>query len=112
MENNINCINIIGNILTIITAIIGWLIVHKLSKQRDKEKETREFAYKVIINLIKEIENDAIHYHTSSQRDREKEIAIKEKLTFLDFYLQLLYKKLKTIKYDSVQLQMIIYKSL
>ncbi len=61
-------------ILNIILLLVGWVVVHRLSVKREKDKEKRQLGEK-IIGIVEELELTAKAYHTRSGRlevDEEK----------------------------------------
>lgn len=63
--------------------VIGWVVVHYLSRHRDLAKRRRDFCSETR-KLIEEIERQSIEYHTSTTRLHELEKAIKQSLDRLE----------------------------
>lgn len=70
---------ILGPIVQGIVVVVGWVVVHKLSAARDKDKARREIIAKSadgLMETLNEIFKKSIKYH-SEKRDKSLEIEIK-----------------------------------
>ncbi len=70
-------------VVNIVGLVVGWLVVHRFSKQRDLERARRELACSEIdtlLELVDEIFEAAITYHGGSTRDIRAERSIKMRL--------------------------------
>ncbi len=69
---------------------LGWLVVHKLTIVREKEKSRRDMLLKGIdelLSAVNEIFTDARKYHSQKIRDISLEVSIK--MTLQDISVQL-----------------------
>ena len=79
--------------------IIGWIVVHILSEDREIAKEWRAIS-RSTINLVNKIEAKAIKYHTSKKRNLDLERDLELKINLLDSYMTVLAKNDILIKKD------------
>lgn len=63
---------------SIILVILGWLVVHLFSRNRDLKKEARNFALETV-KYVTLIEEKSIKYHSNTSRDINEEHVIKLK---------------------------------
>lgn len=72
----------IKTIIQIVSIGIGWMVVHKLSESRDRDKARREMLAKAADGLSEEVTrlfSQSITYHTK-ERDRNDENILKMSL--------------------------------
>lgn len=78
----------------IILIILGWVVVHFFSRQRDLKKDARSFALQTA-NHVTKIEEKAIAYHVASARNESAEKELILLINDLDTRMMILKKKLK-----------------
>lgn len=68
-------IQLLGQIVSIVTVVVGWIVVHKLTEKRDKRKEIRE-SIDAFIDLLLDLEKKAIDFHqnTSFNENTSREL--------------------------------------
>lgn len=79
--------------------IIGWIVVHILSEDRDIAKEWRAISRNTV-DLVNKIEVKAIKYHTSKYRNLDLERDLELKINLLDSYITMLDKNGISIEKD------------
>lgn len=84
--------------VSIILVILGWIVVHFFSRNRDLKKEARSFALETVKHITL-IEEKSIKYHLNNERDINEEHIIKLKLNDLDSRINVLKKSIK-FKHD------------
>jgi hypothetical protein len=52
--------------------ILGWVVVHQLTRGRERNKQKSELAIKLVQTCLT-LESDVIKYHTNAERDRTNE---------------------------------------
>lgn len=60
-----------GLFFTLLSVAIGWIVVHKLSEQRERRKEVRALLDK-LMERLKVLEKDVICFHTHPTFDYSK----------------------------------------
>lgn len=80
-------------IIPVFLVILGWVIVHCLTIEREKKREWREIAKKTVID-IEALERLAIQYHTNIIRNTDVEQAILKEIERLNDKLWNIRQKL------------------
>lgn len=80
--------------ISIVLIIVGWLVVHFFSRQRDLKKEARSFALQTA-NHVTKIEEKAVAYHAAPNRSESAEKELILLINDLDTRMIILKKKLK-----------------
>jgi predicted nuclease with TOPRIM domain len=90
--------------LTFITVITGWVIVNWQNNKREERKELRSSLNDIVTN-IEALEEDAIRYHTSLDRNIPLEKSITLKITRLSAKVRYLRFESESLKSNFIELK-------
>jgi hypothetical protein len=81
-------------IITVMIAVLGWVIAHRLNSTRDRALKRRELITAHLINAYRILANDITHRDATPERDLKLETVISELQLFGSDYQIELTKKL------------------
>lgn len=73
----------------VLIGVIGWLVVHKLSRDRDRDKARREMVSKSIDGLTESIDKTLIDGRAYHLKERDTELELRIKIAMQDLALRL-----------------------
>ncbi len=71
------------------TVVAGWVVVHKLSQQRERDKSRREMISKSIDSLADSIDKVLIEGRKYHLQERDRELELRIKMALQDLALRL-----------------------
>ena len=72
-----------------VTVVAGWVVVHRLSLQRERDKSRREMISKSIDSLAEAIDKVLIDGRKYHLQDRDRELELRIKMALQDLALRL-----------------------
>lgn len=71
------------------TVILGWVVVHRLSMHRERDKSRREMVSKSIDGMAESIDKVLVDGRKYHLQDRDHELELRIKMVFQDLALRL-----------------------
>ena len=72
-----------------VTVVAGWVVVHRLSQQRERDKSRREMISKSIDGLAESIDKVLVDGRKYHLQDRDHELELRIKMALQDLALRL-----------------------
>lgn len=87
------------DLLTLISVILGWWLVHTLTIYRERKAEWRRFSSQIVTDIEK-IEELALSYHKNKDRNIKLEEEIITKLDRINVKLQIISNNMKGVDFS------------